>query len=91
MRKGTTSTGFAYEFDETTLDDMRFVDVLAVVVDEKSSPLDKVVGASKLLTLMLGEEQKEKLLKLNVEYIQGFLYSRPVSGKELIEVMKKQG
>ena len=63
MRNGTTSAGFAYQFDEVTLDDMRFVDILAIVVDDKASPLDKVVGASKLLTLMLGEEQKEALYK----------------------------
>ena len=31
MKYGKTSSGFAYEFDELKLDDMRFVDILAVV------------------------------------------------------------
>lgn len=61
MRNGTTSSGFAYSFDEAALDDMRFVDVLAVVVDDASSPLDKLSGASKLLSMLLGEEQKKAL------------------------------
>ena len=61
MIRGTTSTGFAYEYDETRLDDMRFVDVLAVVVDPDASPFNKISGASKLLTMLLGPEMKEAL------------------------------
>lgn len=61
MIKGTTSTGFAYEYDEQRLDDMRFVDVLAVVVDPEAPKFDKIAGASKLLTMLLGEEMKKAL------------------------------
>lgn len=61
MIKGTTSTGFAYEYDETRLDDMRFVDVLAVVVDPEAPQFDKISGASKLLTMLLGEDMKKDL------------------------------
>lgn len=61
MKNGITSTGFEYEFDERNLDDMRFVDVLTVVVDDNSSMLDKLSGISKLLTMLLGEEQKKAL------------------------------
>ena len=61
MRKGITSTGFAYEFDETRLDDMRFVDVLAVVLDPEAPEFEKISGASKLLTMLLGPELKNKL------------------------------
>lgn len=61
MRKGVTSTGFAYEFDEARLDDMRFVDVLAVVLDPEAPEFDKISGASKLLAMLLGPELKKKL------------------------------
>ena len=61
MIRGTTSTGFAYEYDETRLDDMRFVDVLAVVVDPDAPPFEKSSGASKLLAMLLGPEMKEAL------------------------------
>lgn len=61
MISGITSTGFPYEFDETRLDDMRFVDVLTVVVDPNSPTFDKVSGASKLLTMILGPEVKQAL------------------------------
>lgn len=61
MIKGTTSTGFAYEYDETRLDDMRFVDVLAVVVDPEAPQFDKISGASKLLTMLLGKQMKKDL------------------------------
>ena len=54
MVKGTTSGGFAFEYDEQRLDDMRFVDVLAVVIDDGAPFFDKVRGASQLLTMLLG-------------------------------------
>lgn len=61
MRKGTTSTGFAFEFDEERLDDMRFVDILAVVVDPEAKQFDRIAGASRLLTMLLGDELKAAL------------------------------
>lgn len=61
MRKGTTSGGFVYEYDENRLDDMRFVDVLAVVSDPDASLLDRFSGASKLLEMLLGKGQKTAL------------------------------
>lgn len=61
MRKGTTSTGFTFEFDENRLDDMRFVDILAVVVDPEAKQFDRISGASRLLTMLLGDELKAAL------------------------------
>lgn len=61
MRKGKTSSGFVYEFDETRLDDMRFVDVMAVVVDENAKEFDQIVAVSKLVEMLLGKDLKEKL------------------------------
>ena len=61
MVKGTTSTGFAFEYDEARLDDMRFVDLLAVVVDDSAPLFDRVRGASRLLSMLLGDELKAAL------------------------------
>lgn len=61
MRSGTTSTGFAYEYDEQRLDDMRFVDVLAVVIDPNAGKFEKISGISKLIQMLLGTEMKQKL------------------------------
>lgn len=61
MTRGTTSTGFEFEYDEERLDDMRFVDVLAVVVDPEAGDLAKVSGASRLLTMLLGADLKAAL------------------------------
>lgn len=90
MKNGTTSSGFAYEFDELKLDDMRFVDILAVVVDENASPLDKIVGASKLLSMMLGEAQKEALYKHIGERYDGRV-PRAELEKALEEIMSGAG
>ena len=54
MVKGTTKTGFEFEFDELRLDDMEFVE-LAAAVDENVTLLPK------LLNMVLGEEQKKRL------------------------------
>lgn len=61
MTKGTTSGGFAFEFDENRLDDMRFVDVLATVTDESTSLADRLSGASRLVEMLLGKDQKAAL------------------------------
>jgi len=61
MIRGTTSTGFEYEYDEERLDDMRFVDVLAVVVNPEAPRFDKIAGASQLLTMLLGADMKKAL------------------------------
>lgn len=61
MVKGTTSTGFCFEYDETRLDDMRFVDVLAVVADDAAPLFDKVRSVSRLVDMLLGAELKAAL------------------------------
>lgn len=61
MRNGTTSTGFEWEFDEAHADDMRFVDLISAVTDENTPDFEKLSGASKLVELLLGKEQKKAL------------------------------
>lgn len=90
MKEGITSTGFHYQFDERNLDDMRFVDVLVVVVDEKSSLLDKIAGTSKLLLMLLGEDQKEALYK-HIGESYGGRVPREDLEKALEEIMSGAG
>jgi hypothetical protein len=54
MKKGTTSTGFDYEFDETLFEDMEFIELLAEA-DGNGMLFPK------FLDKMLGKEQKKKL------------------------------
>ena len=61
MKKGVTSSGFRFEFDEQRLDDMRFVDILSEVLDESTPEFDKLAGVSKLITMLLGREMKNAL------------------------------
>ncbi|MBR1689399.1 MAG: hypothetical protein IJ713_01335 [Oscillibacter sp.] len=61
VTEGTTSTGFAYRFDTERLDDMRFVDVLAELVDPDTPEFEQLIACSQLLTMMLGREQKQAL------------------------------
>ena len=81
MRKGATKSGFHYEFDETRLDDMRFVDVMAVIVDEDAKEFDQIVAVSRLMTMLLGPEQKELLYEhIGAQY----------DGRVPISVLKQQ-
>lgn len=90
MIKGKTSTGFEYEYDETRLDDMRFVDVLAVVVDPDAPPFDKIAGASKLLTMLLGEDLKKQLYD-HIGKDNGWRVPRAELEQALEEIMQARG
>ena len=90
MIRGTTSTGFAYEFDEERLDDMRFVDVLATVTDPEAKPFDKISGASKLLGMLLGSELKQKLYE-HIGQSYGGRVPRHELEKALEEIMSSPG
>ena len=61
MIEGTTSSGFRYIYDEARLDDMRFVDVLAEVLNPEASRFSKISGTSRLVTMLLGPEMKVAL------------------------------
>lgn len=91
MRRGTTSTGFTFEFDETRLDDMRFVDVLAVVVNPEAPQFDKISGASRLITMLLGQTQKEALYDHIGKNYEGGRVPREDLEKALEEIMAASG
>lgn len=61
MRKGITESGFAFEFDEAVLDDMRFVDVLAEIIDPEATETAAIVATSKICSMLLSKEQKKQL------------------------------
>lgn len=54
MVTGKTTTGFEFEIDETIADDMEFVEAL-------SEAMDDAIRFPKVITRLLGEEQKKRL------------------------------
>lgn len=61
MKTGTTSTGFKFQFNEAKADDMRFVDLIATIADEKTPDFERLAGCSRLVEMLLGKEQKAAL------------------------------
>lgn len=61
MRNGITSTGFSWTFDETRADDVRFVELLAQIQAPETAEMDRLISASKVVGMLLGEEQKAAL------------------------------
>lgn len=55
MIEGTLKNGFKFSIDETRLDDMQFIDMLAELDDGNTLVLPK------LMTFILGKEQKNAL------------------------------
>ena len=54
MVKGTTTSGFKFEIDETVADDMEFMEALADAMDD-------AVKFPKVIERLLGAEQKKSL------------------------------
>lgn len=75
--QGTTKSGFKFEVNEEAVKSMEFIDL---VNDLNESPM--VLG--KVITFMLGEDQKEKLYK----HVRGDKKFTPVEGvnKEVEEI-----
>lgn len=62
--KKKTASGFEFEVDDNVLDDMRLIDMLAALMDDDTPEFQKVVAMPKLLTFILGAEQKTALYKM---------------------------
>lgn len=56
MKSGKTSSGFEFSFDEKNIDDMRWVEKLAML---ETNPL--LIG--EVASQLLGKDQKERLYK----------------------------
>lgn len=90
MRKGITRTGFECEFDERITDDMRFLDLLADLMDEDLSETDAVIKTSKLITMLLGKDNKKALYDHIAKLNDGFVPSTVIMG-EVFDIMKADG
>ena len=81
MLKGKTSTGFNFQISKTTLDNYELVEALG---DIDTNPL----AITKVVNLLLGEEQKDKL-KEHVRNEEGVVTSTTLM-KEIEEIFKTQ-
>lgn len=81
MLKGKTSSGFKFEISEGALDNYELVEALA---DIETDPL----SVTKVVTLLLGKEQKEKL-KEHVRNEEGTVTTTALM-KEIEEIFKTQ-
>ena len=81
MLKGKTSTGFQFQIAEGALDNYELVEALA---DIESDPL----SVTKVVTLLLGKEQKGKL-KDHVRNDEGVVTTTALM-KEIEEIFKTQ-
>lgn len=81
MIKGTTSSGFEFEFNEESIDDMEFVEMIAKADDNISL-------VPELLNWMLGEELKKKLYD-HVKGMEG--RAKPAAVMREIEEMFEAG
>ena len=61
MKKSTTSTGFAFEFDEQRANDMRVLRYIRDLIDDTAPPLKRTAALVDLPVLLLGEAQTEAL------------------------------
>ena len=81
MLKGKTSTGFQFQIAEGALDNYELVEALA---DIETDPL----SVTKVVTLLLGKEQKEKL-KDHVRNDKGVVTTTALM-KEIEDIFKNQ-
>ena len=58
IKKGTLSNGFKYEVDDAVMDDMRLIDAISESME------DEPLKISKVIKMVLGEEQRERLYKM---------------------------
>lgn len=61
MITGETKTGFVFSYDPALLDDMRVVDVLAVLCDEAANPFARITACSRATEMLLGKDLKDAL------------------------------
>lgn len=80
---GKTSSGFEYSYDERVLKDWDFITLLGTLTDKEVKEPVKLSNTRKLLFILLGEEQTNKLIAHIRELNDGFA---PVE-----EVMKEVG
>lgn len=83
MAKGKTASGFEYEVDETKLKNMRVLKLL------KNMQRDNGSAFLEAITVILGEEQEERLYK-HLEETEG-VASVESTAREFAEILRNSG
>lgn len=81
----TTKSGLEYRVDPRILTDWRFT--MAVAKTQNGKDIEKLAGVEQMATLMLGEEQYQKLLQHVSDHNQGFIPAEAIIA-ELTEIME---
>ena len=74
--EGKTKSGFKFSLDERIIDDWRLLS--AIALSESKDPSDQIRGSHELVTLLLGEKEKD-LLDFIAKRNDGFVPSSQVS------------
>lgn len=60
---GKTKSGFSFSYDQRVLTDWDFITLLGTLTDEEKKDTEKIVNMQKLLKVILGDEQTNKLIE----------------------------
>lgn len=74
-----TKSGFKYEIDPRILSDWRFVTVVAK--SESGTSVERLSCVDEILTLLLGDEQREKFMEHIAKKNDGFIPAETVAGE----------
>lgn len=83
--QGETKSGFKYNFDNRILTDWRFTN--AVTETQTGKDLEKVSGANKMITLMLGVDGYNELMEHIASKNDGFVPAEAVMA-ELADILE---
>lgn len=86
MREGKTATGFEFKFDESRLNNMRLVEAFAEYSDTTKPEFSRIGAFSKAISLLLGDEEKDKLYDHIAGYSDGLVPANALD-KELTEIL----
>lgn len=90
MKQGTTSTGFAFAFDEQNANDMHVLRHVHSMIDPEATPLDRTSALINLPIMLLGKEQTDALYR-HLEALHDGRVPPAELERELTEIMKGGG
>ena len=84
---GKTSTGFEFNYDKRIITDWSYITLLRKMTNDDTSNTEKLDASQKVIILLLGEEQPDRLIKHVRENNDGFapLESIILEFNEMIE------
>lgn len=74
--QGKTRTGFEYNIDDRILTDWRFT--MALTKCQNGKGMDQLAGAQEMVSLMLGEEGLERMMKHISDNNEGYVPAEAV-------------